>query len=504
MIEIERERRARYLRTCRVLVLVSTATAVFYLSWLLFQAPPANPVLFRLLLAAELFNITQAAGFWYTIWNQRWNDPPDADFSRSAERVDAFVTVCGEPAAIVEPTVRAVTAIRHPRLKVWVLDDGQAPEIEAIARDCGAKYVTRTDRKGAKAGNINHALGVTHGDFVVIFDADHVPFPSFLERTIPCFGRTDVAYVQTPQVYRNRGVNRVAAGAHAQQSLFYGPIMRGKDALGAGFSCGTNVVFRRAALQDVGGIPEDSVTEDLRISLLLGRLGWSALYLSEVLAQGFGPVDVKGYFSQQKRWAVGALDILLRRRPFHRGMRFGQAAQYFLSFMYWFNGWAYASYIILTLSFLLFGLQPTPARNEYPIHFLPYVFATLFTIIYAAGFTLRFSGLWFTLASFPVQISALVDAVFRRSSRFAVTSKVGGGTSLRPVRVQAATVALLVAAIPVALLRAGLTPSVVNNIAFAAGHILILSGFVRLALRPEPRGDEARALRLEQLESEAR
>jgi cellulose synthase (UDP-forming) len=493
MIEVPRSRRVRYLRNCRLLVLACLLTGGFYLWWLLVDARAANPVLFRVLLGAELFNVVQAAGFWYTIWIQRFTDPPDADFTRSFERVDAFVTVAGEPADIVELTVGSVAKIRHPRLTVWVLDDGKSPEIEAIAARHGARYLTRADRRGAKAGNINHALSHASGDFVVIFDADHAPVPSFLERTMALFADADVAFVQTPQAYRNRSVNRVAAGAHEQQAIFYGPILRGKDSAGAVFSCGTNVVFRREALDQIGGIPEDSITEDLRLSLVLIRHRWTSRYVPEILALGLGPVDVRSFFNQQLRWARGGLEILFRHRPFYLRMGTGRTIQYGLSFLYWFTGWAYLGYVILPLGFLFFGVRPVQVPNEYPIHFLPYVFVTLLTMVYASGFTITFRALWFTLASFPMHVAALFAALFGRVSRFVVTPKVIGRRSLGAVWPHMTALIALLVAIPVGLLtQGGATPSVINNIAFALGHILILSGFVLLALDPEgppERGD---------------
>jgi cellulose synthase (UDP-forming) len=492
MIEVTRNRRARYLRNCRLLVAASIVMAVWYLWWLLFDAPMSNPILFRVLMAAELFNVTQAAGFWYTIWTQRWTEPADADFPSTRETVDVFVTVCGEPPGIVEKTVRAVAAIRHPRLRVWVLDDGGSDQVESIASWYGARYLARPGRRGAKAGNINNALRKSDGDFIVIFDADHAPVPSFLERTMRCFEDPRVAYVQTPQSYRNRMVNRVASGAHEQQALFYGPILRGKDSAGAVFSCGTNVIFRRAALDDVGGMPEDSITEDLRVSLMLNRRGWRSVYVPEILAHGLGPLDVGSYFGQQRRWALGSLEILLTKRPFHRRMGFSTFVQYALSFLFWFNGWAYASYIILTLSFLLFGLSPVQVRNEYPIHFLPYVGTTMFTMIYASDFGLTFQGVWFTLGSFPAQIRALLSALTRRTKSFVVTSKTRRTASLRPVRAHIAVIALLAVSIVFGVWRLGYNPSVMNNVAFAIGHIIVLQGFVRYALRPEALEGELR------------
>ena len=479
------EKHAVYLRNCRLLVVACAISGAYYLWWLVVDARPANLILFGILISAELFNVIQAAGFWYTISTQRWTVPPDADFSATGERVDAFITVYGEPRDVVENTVRAVAAIRHPRLTVWVLDDGPDPEIARIAERHGAAYLTRPDRRGAKAGNVNHALGLSAGDFVIIFDADHAPVPEFLERTMACFAEESVAFVQTPQSYRNRFENRVAAGAHEQQALFYGPILRGKDSASAVFSCGTNVIFRRTALEHVGGIPEDSITEDLRVSLVLKRQRWTSVYVSEVLATGLGPVDVAGYFSQQKRWARGGLDILMHHRPFFPGMGGATSVQYGLSFLYWFTGLAYAGYVVLPLAFLFFGLRPVQVPNEYPSHFLPYVFITLFTMVYASEFTLTFRGVWFTLAAFPVHIAALFQAVFGRAARFVVTSKVARARSLRPVWLHLVTLTALGVAIPYGLVIDGFTPSVVNNVAFALGHILIVSGFVRLALRPE-------------------
>jgi len=484
---------ARYLRTCRLLIVACMLTAAFYLQWLLSAARPENAILFALLVGAEVFNVTQAAGFWYTAWMQRWTDAPDADFAASSETVDVFVTVCGEPADIVEQTVRAAMAIRHPRLTVWVLDDGRDDAIAAIARRFGTRYLTRAGRDGAKAGNINNALARATGDFVVIFDADHIPVPSFLERTMPTFEEPRIAFVQTPQSYRNRDRNLVAAGAHEQQALFYGPIMRGRDRLGAVFSCGTNVVFRREALDAVGGIPQDSVTEDLRVSLVLVRAGWKSAYLPEVLAEGLGPTDVRSYFGQQRRWARGGLEILFKCRPFTTKMTFGQFVQYGLGFLYWFNGWAYSVYIVLTLAFLYFGLRPVQVRSEYPAHFLPYVIVTLITIVYATGFTLTFRALWFTLASFPVHIWAFFAALFGRGRGFVVTPKSGSQRSLGSVWPHVVVVTALAVSMPFAIVVQGATPSVMNNVAFAVGHVLIVSGFVVLAIDPEGAEDVAQA-----------
>lgn len=487
----ETARRARYLRTCRILAVLSTGAALLYLKWLLIDARPDNLVLFWLLVSAEVFNILQAAGFWLTICFQTWTEPPTPDFAASSETVDIFITVAGEPAQIVEQTLRGALAIRHPRKSVYVLDDGRSPEIEALAWTLGAGYLTRRDRRGAKAGNLNEALARTTGDFVVIFDADHVPVPAFLERTMGAFTGPRVSFVQTPQYYANRTTNRVAAGAHEQQEIFYGPIMRGRNFFGAAFSCGTNVVFRRSALREVGGIPEDSITEDLRVSLLLLRAGYRSEYVPVPLAYGLGPVDVAGYFGQQLRWARGGLEILLRRHPFFRGMGVGATLEYAFSFAYWFSGLAYSVYLILPVAYLLFGVRPVQAPNQYPVYFLPYILITLATMAYASEFKVTFRALWFTLASFPVHIRAMVSTIIGRATGFFVTPKSAGAVSFKPVVVHAIAISFLLAAIVMGGTARGLTPAVLNNVAFALGHVLIMQGFVRYAASPEYPGESS-------------
>ncbi len=484
MIEIPPQRRAAYLRNCRILSLASTVLAALYLKWLLFDARPENHALYLLLVFAELFNVAQAAGFWYTISMQRWSEPRTPDFSQTNETVDVFVTVLGEPADIVERTVAAAVAMRHPRARVFVLDDGHSPEIRQLADRLGAGYVTREDLTGAKAGNINHALAMTGGRFFAIFDADQVPHADFLEATMGAFDDLNVAFVQTPQVYRNRVENRVAEGAHAQQGLFYGPIMRGKDGCRAVFSCGTNVVYRRSAVDAIGGLPQDSITEDLRGSLLLLRRGFSSVYVAKVLADGLGPLDVRSYFGQQLRWGRGGLEILFKRRPFTRTMSVPQAAQYALGFMYWFTGCAYLAYLVLPTAYLIGGLRPVSVPNDYPVHFLPYVLFALATIIYASDFQLSFASLWFTLAAFPVQIRALFSTLFGRAARFVVTPKRAGRATLRPVVVHMLAIAALTGASVYGLATFGAVPSVMNNVAWATAHIVVLLGFVRLTWHP--------------------
>ena len=263
--------------------------------------------------------------------------------------IDVFVTTCGEPLEILEPTVSAAVALRGEH-ETYLLDDAARPEVAELADRYGATYVTRSGRKGAKAGNLNHALTRTSGELVCMFDADHVPQPDFLERIVGYFEDEDVAFVQTPQFYVNAHRDRVARGAYQQQALFYGPICRGKNGLNSAFCCGTNVVFRRDALEDVGGFDEKSVVEDFTTSIRIHRQGWQSIYYPYVLAEGLGPSDLRSYFRQQFRWARGSVGALATLEPFRRGLSLAQRVQYLLATTFYLTGVFTPVYVLLPSS----------------------------------------------------------------------------------------------------------------------------------------------------------
>src|SRR5690606_38838782 len=153
---------------------------------------------------------------------------------------------------VIRRTVRAAVAIKG-RHRTWVLDDGRSDEVREMASEEGARYVRRLSSGGAKAGNVNHALTLAKGDFFAIFDADFVPHPDFLVETLPFFVDPKVAFVQTPQTYGNLHTT-IARGAAYMQAVFYRFIQPGRNRFTAAFCVGTQVVFRRTALDRKSGV----------------------------------------------------------------------------------------------------------------------------------------------------------------------------------------------------------------------------------------------------------
>jgi cellulose synthase (UDP-forming) len=223
------------------------------------------------LVLAETYSFVDVLLFGMTVWNLKLRSgAPEAP--RDAT-VDVFITTYNEPLDMVMTTALAAQRIRHPH-STWILDDGSRPELEALAQEHGLGYVKRgddwTDRpRHAKAGNLNNALMVTHGEFLLILDADQVPEPDILEKTVGYFNNRRVALVQTPQYFSN-----VPAGdpLGSQAPLFYGPIQQGKDGWNAAFFCGSNAILRREALMQLGLVGYVKETEkSIRRALAASR-----------------------------------------------------------------------------------------------------------------------------------------------------------------------------------------------------------------------------------------
>jgi cellulose synthase (UDP-forming) len=449
------------------------AFAAWYVSWLLSPQRVGNPVLYGLLVAAEVFNLVQAMGFWWTC--SRAGAPPLPTPARPGVAVDVLIPVYNEAVEVVEPTLAAACRLSHDGpVTVVLCDDGDRDEMAALAHRYGAGYLRRTSHSGAKAGNLNHALSRTRSPLVAVFDCDHVPDTRFVEQTAGYFWDRRVALVQTPQYYANAADNPVAAAAWSQQALFFGIIARGKAATGSMFCCGTNVLFRRSALESVGGLPEDSVTEDFALSIELREQGWDTVYVPEVLAAGLGPEDMASYVSQQDRWARGCLSAV--RRVLAAALPWRQKLQYLLSAMFFLTGWTYAVYMALPVVRIVGGQQALAGATaaQFLSHFVPYFAASMLTVAMAGRGTYTFGAFALMEASFWIHIGATVSALLGRRKGFVVTPKVGrAGRQLRVV-VPALLALVLLIATALYGLAISHSPSTLNNVAFAGLHICVL------------------------------
>ena len=231
--------------------------------------------------------------------------------------VDVYIPTYNESFDVLEKTITGALCLDYPNVRLWVLDDGRRPWLKALCEAKGIGYLTRPDNVHAKAGNINHALTKTDGDFVAVFDADFVPQRNFLMRTIGFFDDPRIGIVQVPHAFYNHDPMQANLALRKSmpddQRFFFEGIMPSRDAWDAAFCCGSNSVTRRTALRCIGdALPTTSITEDMLLSLALLRNGYITRYLCERLAYGLAPETLRAFFVQRQRWARGATQILFQ------------------------------------------------------------------------------------------------------------------------------------------------------------------------------------------------
>ncbi len=301
----------------------------YYLDWRIFTTVlPADGAWYEvgwvwLCLAVELLALGDAL-ILYIAFLRRSDRHTEADAHEARLRamppeglppVDVYIPTYNEPFDVLEKTVTGALCLDYPNFNVWVLDDGRRPWLKDFCEKEGVGYITRPDNAHAKAGNINHALTKTSGEYVALFDADFIVQRNFLMRTMGFFSEPKIGIVQVPHTFYNPDPMQTNLALRKtlpdDQRFFFESIMPSRDAWDAAFCCGSNSVTRREALRSIGdALPIESITEDQLLSLMLLRKGYVTRYLCERLAYGLAPEGLQAFFIQRRRWARGAMQIL--------------------------------------------------------------------------------------------------------------------------------------------------------------------------------------------------
>jgi cellulose synthase (UDP-forming) len=321
------------------ITLTTWAAVFYYLHWRLTVTMPWDESGWRfgwpaICLFIEIVSLFDAA-ILYLALTRRADRSGEADAGEARLRaappatlpvVDVFIATYNEPREVLEKTILGCLALDWPDARVWVLDDGRRTWLRDYCEAKGAGYITRPDNKGAKAGNINHALSVTGAAFVAVFDADFIPRRDFLMRTMGFFDDPKIGIVQVPHSFYNHDPMQsnlsLRGSMPDDQRFFFEAIMPGRDAWDGAFCCGSNSVTRRQLFDDIGGgLPEGSITEDMLLTLASLRNGYITRYLNEPLAHGLAPESVAAFFVQRQRWAQGGIQILhLKEGPLGPGI----------------------------------------------------------------------------------------------------------------------------------------------------------------------------------------
>jgi cellulose synthase (UDP-forming) len=423
------------------LTALSALVSLRYIVWRATETIEFNTVLqgalgSGLVLAEAYAVIVLALGYIQTVWPlERKPVPLPVDLA-DWPTVDVYVPTYNEDLSIVRATVLAAMAIDWPRdkLRVYILDDGRRLAFRDFAATCGAGYIIRPDNAHAKAGNLNHAMTLTDGDFVAVFDCDHVPTRAFLQMTMGILTRDpQCAFVQTPHHFYSPDPfqRNLAAGLRvpAEGNMFYGLLQDSNDFWNAAFFCGSCAVIRRKALESIGGFATQTVTEDAHTALRLHRKGWRSAYLKLPLAAGLATERLILHIGQRVRWARGMLQILRTDCPlFGPGLSLGQRICYLNAMLHFMFALPRVVFLTSPLAYLLLGQNIIAAS---PLAIIAYAMPHIF---HSVATNSRIQGTWrhsfwseiyeTVMALFLVRIN-IVTMISPRRGKFNVTDKGG-------------------------------------------------------------------------------
>lgn len=420
---------SRLHNTTIVFLFAAPIVVILYGSFVFNPGNADNFFLWGIQILADVIAMAALLGLWLTILldvvvekHHRYHNVEENNFLAIGKpTIDIFVTVAGEAVSIIEKTLSAAMKMEYPH-KTFVLDDGKSKKVESLANKLGVLYVTRANRLHAKAGNMNNGLQFSKSDFFAILDADQVPKKDFIIKLLPHMKNKRLAMVQSPQFFINTD-KFIAAGTAQAQEVFYKYVCPAKNISNSAFCVGTNVIFRRKAIDDIGGIALNN-SEDIWTSFLLHEKKWQTIFVNEVLALGEAPSTIIPYFKQQRRWAKGGIGMLLQHNPLRsEKLTLDQRLQYVMSNMYFLVGFSILAYISFPIIYLLFGLKPldTEAGWFWLLHYLPY-FALYYTLTWLLLGRLSIATIAVALSSFYPYLLGFISVIFDTEQNWTATT----------------------------------------------------------------------------------
>ncbi|MGK7923231.1 MAG: glycosyltransferase [Trichodesmium sp.] len=427
----------------RVLVVgILLGLTIRYLSWrtlsTLNLADPVNGVFSLSLFGLEILALSSSILLLFLMVRVR-NRQREADYFSQAvldktfqPSVDILIPTYDEPEFILERTVIGCQALDYLNKKVYLLDDTNRLEVKKLAEKLGCEYLTRDDNYHAKAGNLNHAISKTNGEFIVVFDADFIPTKIFLIRTLGFFQNKQVALVQTPQTFynidpisRNLGLENILT---PEEEIFYRQIQPIRDGV-SGVGCvGTSFVVKRKALEEVGGFVTESICEDYFTGVRLSAKGYRLIYLEEKLSAGLAAENISSHAIQRLRWARGTLQaFFINSNPLTiPGLSLIQRLAYLEAFLHWFTSVTNVGFLLMPLGYGFLNVIPIKATTaEYLYFFLPYylVNLTVFSWLNYRSRSAFLSSFYGVVFAFPLAVTIIKALVHPFSRGFKVTPK---------------------------------------------------------------------------------
>ncbi len=296
--------------------------------------------------------------------------------------IDVFIATHNEPCDVLYKTASACTYMDYPdksKVHIYLCDDTCRQEVFDLANELKIGYLSIEDNKYAKSGNLNNALAKTSSPLIATFDADMIPRRSFLMDTVPYFAlpyyindngvwrlrnedeideNLRVGLIQTPQSFYNLDLFQFNLFAEDkipnEQDFFSIEVNQMRNSSNACAYTGSNTVILRKAMNDIGGFPYHTITEDFETSCRLQMEGYLTYATDKIEAHGLSTTDVRSMMKQRVRWARGVIQSIQNTHAvFSSKLSFSARVTYLNAFLYW---WSFFNRIIFILAPIMFAL----------------------------------------------------------------------------------------------------------------------------------------------------
>lgn len=366
----------------------ATLTSVIYLMWravftLPFQSGAVAIIFGVMLLVSE---ITSALGTYELYYRKNRSNKVDLTLPEIPHSwypdVDVIVATHNEPVELLYKTVNALTYMDYPdksKVHIYIADDGNRPAMAKLAQQFGVGYFPLANNKEAKSGNLNNALKQTKSPLVATFDADMIARREFLMETVPYFflprvrhedgtwrlrkpeeidPNFKIGFIQTPQSFYNPDLFQFNLYAEQnipnEQDFFSREINVMRNSTNAVAYTGSNTVIARQALEEIGGFPTDTITEDFETGIKIQSKGYTTYSTLRPLASGLAPTSIKSMVTQRVRWARGVIQSVRNTKMMtNKGLSLSARISYMLSYSYW---WSFGRRLVFTFAPIMFAL----------------------------------------------------------------------------------------------------------------------------------------------------
>ena len=434
----------------RFFIVAASFFTLLYLIWRIVWSVPLQYGVFAIaanviLLILEIIGFVESQIHYMNILGTRDHPLPKIADEEYPD-VDLFIATYNEPTDLLRLTINGCKHLKYPdpaKVHIWVCDDKRRPQMRQLAEEMGVGYFDRPDNQGAKAGNLNHAMGLTHSPYVVTLDADMIVRSDFLLKTIPYFidaekkakekGKEHIrlGFIQTPQCFYDPDVFQHALyseqRAPNEQNFFYQAIEPARTSTNSVIYGGSNTILSRKAIEEIGGFYTGSITEDFATGMLIESAGYVSLSLPEPLASGRTPHTYREHIQQRTRWGRGVIVTAKKLKLMTRkGLSPQQRMSYWGSVAYWYSPIKVLVYSLSPLLFAVFGVVVFRCTlADLLIYWLPsFIMSDL--CLWAMShrvISLKWSGIYETCVMPHMLIPILQESLGISLTKFIVTNK---------------------------------------------------------------------------------